>query len=110
MYVSTFLNTQLTLLHSVVGYEIAGVVDRVGFGVSETGDAWLGREVVAFTRFKGYADTVCVPVEFVFTKPAALSFVEAASLPVTYATVGRTSVAAQSVRVAWAIQNIANIC
>lgn len=67
----------------VPGYEVSGRVDAVGAGVE--GD-WSGREVLAVTRFGGYADTVCVPVKQVFVRPAAMSALEAAAIPVNYFT------------------------
>jgi NADPH:quinone reductase-like Zn-dependent oxidoreductase len=65
------------------GYEVCGVVDAVGEGVSgvQTGD-----RVVAVTRFGGYASDVIVPAALVFPAPAGLSDVEAAALPVNYLT------------------------
>src|SRR5689334_23819135 len=67
----------------VVGYEVAGVVDAVGSGVDgiATGD-----RVVALTRFGGYADTIAVPAAQVFPMPSAMSFDEAAAVPVNYLT------------------------
>jgi NADPH:quinone reductase-like Zn-dependent oxidoreductase len=70
-------------LPCVVGYEVAGVVDAVG---PQADAAWLGREVLALTRFNGYADTLVVPAAQVFVKPAALSFEQAAAVPVNYLT------------------------
>jgi NADPH:quinone reductase-like Zn-dependent oxidoreductase len=67
----------------VVGYEVSGVVDAVGAGVDP---ALIGSEVIALTRFGGYADVVSVPVGQVFAKPSGLSHEEAASLPVAYLT------------------------
>lgn len=67
----------------VVGYEISGTVDALGPGVA---DRWLGKEVFGLTRFNGYADTVVVPVQQVFEKPAALSHEQAAAIPVNYLT------------------------
>src|SRR5215470_13872945 len=48
----------------VVGYEVAGTVEQVGAGT----DAGLapGRQVVALTRFGGYAEAVAVPAAQVF--------------------------------------------
>ena len=67
----------------VVGYEVAGVVDEVGAGVTtvHTGD-----RVVALTRFGGYADLVVVPAGQVYRFPDRLSDAEAAAVPVTYLT------------------------
>lgn len=70
-------------LPCVVGYEVAGVVDACGAGV---GAEWMGREVVALTRFGGYADTVVVPLAQAWPKPAALDFAAAAAVPVNYLT------------------------
>jgi len=70
-------------LPCVVGYEVSGVVDAVGPGIE--GD-WQGREVFALTRFGGYADTVVVPLQQVFDKPASLSHEQAAAIPVNYLT------------------------
>ena len=70
-------------LPCVVGYEVSGTVDAVGDGVDAI---WVGREVLAMTRFGGYADTVIVPLDQVFEKPASLSFEQAAAIPVNYLT------------------------
>ncbi|KHK99428.1 alcohol dehydrogenase [Microbacterium mangrovi] len=70
-------------LPTVVGYEVSGTVDEVGGGVDAD---WIGKDVVALTRFGGYADAVCVPRVQVFDKPRALSFEEAAGIPVSYLT------------------------
>ena len=70
-------------LPAVVGYEVSGVVDAAG---ADAGDAWLGREVFALTRFSGYADTVVVPADQCFDKPASLSHEQAAAIPVNYLT------------------------
>jgi NADPH:quinone reductase-like Zn-dependent oxidoreductase len=70
-------------LPTVVGYEVSGTVDEVGSGVDPS---WIGKDVVALTRFGGYADVVCVPTVQVFDKPGALSFTEAAAIPVSYLT------------------------
>ena len=67
----------------VVGYEIAGVVERAGPGVAPS---FVGKDVVALTRFGGYADTINLPAESLFEKPGNLSFEEAAALPVNYIT------------------------
>ncbi len=67
----------------VVGYEVSGVVDACGAGVP---GELQGKEVVALTRFKGYADTVVVPTEQIFEKPADLSHEQAAAIPVNYLT------------------------
>lgn len=66
-----------------MGYEVSGVVSEIG---NEVDVEWLGKEVVAFTRFKGQAEQVVVQPPQVRKKPARLSFVEAAAVPVTYLT------------------------
>ncbi len=67
----------------VVGYEVSGVVDQVGANVQglKSGD-----RILALTRFGGYADTVAIPSDQVFAMPAAMSFEEAAAIPVNYLT------------------------
>ncbi len=67
----------------VVGYEVAGIVDAVGLGVTS---AQVGDRVVALTRFGGYADRVVVPSAQAFRFPDELSDAEAAAVPVTYLT------------------------
>jgi NADPH:quinone reductase-like Zn-dependent oxidoreductase len=67
----------------VVGYEVAGVVDAVGSGVTSPHE---GDRVVALTRFGGYADYVVVPASQAFRFPDGLSDAEAAAVPVTYLT------------------------
>jgi len=70
-------------LPAVVGYEVAGVVDGVGAGVTGFSD---GDRVVVFTRFGGYSDVVCAPAVFVAPIPEALDFAGAASIPVNWLT------------------------
>lgn len=67
----------------VPGYEVAGRVEAVGEGVDA---GWIGREVIAITRFGGYADVVCAPQKHVFARPAGMSALEGAALPVNYVT------------------------
>jgi NADPH:quinone reductase-like Zn-dependent oxidoreductase len=70
-------------LPAVVGYEVSGTVDAVGADVDP---AKIGTDVVALTRFGGYADVVCVRATQVFEKPAMLTHEQAAALPVAYLT------------------------
>src|SRR6201988_3554912 len=67
----------------VVGYEVSGRVDAAGPGADAS---WVGRDVVALTRFGGYSDFVVVPQRQVFEKPATLSYEQAAAIPVNYLT------------------------
>jgi NADPH:quinone reductase-like Zn-dependent oxidoreductase len=67
----------------VVGYEVAGRVDAVGDGVEAD---WIGRDVLALTRFGGYADVVCAPERQVHARPPGMSAEEGAALPVNYLT------------------------
>ncbi len=67
----------------VLGRELAGVVDAVGEGVQafRPGDevfAWAG----AGSSNGAYAEAVCVPAALVASKPAALSFAQAAAIPI----------------------------
>src|SRR6202167_1223105 len=54
----------------VPGYEVGGRVDMVGDGIDAS---WIGRNVLAMTRFGGYADVVCVPKAQVFLRPEGMS-------------------------------------
>ncbi|MGD8748795.1 MAG: medium chain dehydrogenase/reductase family protein [Balneolaceae bacterium] len=67
----------------VMGYEVSGVVTEVGDRVDEK---WIGKEVIAFTRFNGQAEQVAVVPSQVFEKPNSLTFEEAAAIPVNYMT------------------------
>jgi NADPH:quinone reductase-like Zn-dependent oxidoreductase len=67
----------------VPGYEVSGRADAVGRGVEGN---WVGRDVIALTRFGGYSDTVCVPAKQVFARPAGMSALEGAAIPVNYFT------------------------
>jgi len=42
-----------------VGYEVSGHVDAVGAGVQQD---WIGKDVFALTRFRGYAEMVVAVV------------------------------------------------
>ena len=67
----------------VMGYEVTGTVGQVGEGVDRD---LLGKPVVAMTRFRGQAEKVAVGANQVFEKPEALSFEQAAAIPVNYLT------------------------
>lgn len=70
-------------LPCVVGYEVAGTVDAIGAGV--TGFA-IGDRVFGMPRFGGYTDCIALSPEQVVKMPAAMSFEEAAAVPVVYLT------------------------
>jgi len=70
-------------LPCVVGYEVSGVVDAVGKGMSSD---MIGREVAALTRFGGYSSKVCVDVDQLMTLPEGISLESAAAMPVNYLT------------------------
>jgi NADPH:quinone reductase-like Zn-dependent oxidoreductase len=67
----------------VVGYEVSGVVDAVGPGVTTHR---AGDRVVALTRFGGYSDRVVVPEGFAFSIPDTLDPEHAVAIPVNYLT------------------------
>lgn len=77
------LYPDLPSLPVVPGYEVAGRVDAVG---ADTFPDWVGRDVLAMTRFGGYSDVVCVPERQAFTRPDGLSAELGAALPVNYLT------------------------
>jgi NADPH:quinone reductase-like Zn-dependent oxidoreductase len=67
----------------VPGFEVAGVVDAVGVGVTQIR---AGDRVVALTRFGGYATYVTVPADYAFPLSPGVSDCDAAALPVNYLT------------------------
>jgi len=70
-------------LPCTVGYEVAGVVETVGPGVTTFR---AGDRVVATTRFGGQSELVVTPVGSVFPLPATWSFEQGAAFPVVYLT------------------------
>ncbi|MEM7251387.1 MAG: zinc-binding dehydrogenase [Pseudomonadota bacterium] len=67
----------------VPGYEVSGRVDAIGADVDEQ---WGDAQVLALTRFGGYSDTVCVPVDQVYRRPPDMDAPSGAALPVNYVT------------------------
>jgi synaptic vesicle membrane protein VAT-1 len=67
----------------VVGYEVAGTVERIGKRVTAFAE---GDRVMALVRFGGYSDVVVAPAQQVVKIPNSLSFEKAAALPVNYLT------------------------
>lgn len=65
------------------GFEVSGVVEARG---ALAGDVPVGAEVIAVTRFGGYASELVVPIAQVFAKPASLSFEAAAAIPANFLT------------------------
>jgi len=70
-------------LPCVVGYEVSGVIDRVGKGVARFTE---GDRVFGMPRFGGYTDTLTIGEGQVFRMPSNMTFEEAAALPVVYLT------------------------
>lgn len=67
----------------VMGYEVAGVIDQVGAGVTTPR---AGDRVVAMTRFGGQSELAVVPATRAFPLPEGWSFEEGAAFPVVYLT------------------------
>ncbi|MSP61584.1 MAG: zinc-binding dehydrogenase [Myxococcales bacterium] len=65
------------------GFEVAGVVQAVGAGVT---DLAVGERVLAVTLFNGYASQVKALRQYVFRTPERLSDPEAAGFPSVYLT------------------------
>jgi NADPH:quinone reductase-like Zn-dependent oxidoreductase len=65
------------------GFEVAGVVRRVGAGVV---DLAVGTRVLAVTRFGGYATEVVVPRRQVIEVPGGMDLVQAAGFPAAHLT------------------------
>lgn len=70
-------------LPCVVGYEVSGVVDQVGKGVTDFKE---GDRVFGMPRFGGYTDTLVISREQAFHMPEGMSFEQGAALPVVYVT------------------------
>lgn len=67
----------------VMGYEVAGVVESVGEGIT---DHTVGDRVFAGTQFGGQAELVVVPENQAVALPERLSFEQGAAIPVNYGT------------------------
>ena len=66
----------------VPGYEVVGIVDEVAGDVS---NEWIGKRVIAFTRFGGYAQYAATPV-MACAEIADMDGGEATAIAVQYAT------------------------
>lgn len=72
---------------AVTGYEVSGVVEAVGEGVT----AWqVGDEVFGSVHGGGYAEHVLAAADKLARKPAALGWEEAAAIPVAAETAWRS--------------------
>jgi len=67
-------------LPAVVGYEVAGTIDRVGEGVEKSR---LGEPVVALTRFGGYSSAVVLQSFQAVRRPEGMDAITGAAIPVT---------------------------
>jgi NADPH:quinone reductase-like Zn-dependent oxidoreductase len=67
----------------VVGYEGSGDIEAVGEGVDR---ARIGERVMVLTRFNGQAEMVCVPSAQALRISDAMTYEDAAALPVVYLT------------------------
>ncbi len=67
----------------VPGYEVAGVVEAVGEGVTSTA---VGARVIALLRGGGYSEAVVAPVAQILPLPDSLSWEQSAAFPVAYLT------------------------
>lgn len=65
------------------GFEVSGKVLEKGDGVSEFE---IGQNVIAITRFGGYASRLTVPADQIFPVPSGVSLIEAAGLPAIFLT------------------------
>src|SRR5437773_7680965 len=59
----------------VMGYEVSGIVESIGEGVDQN---FIGKSVIAMTRFKGQAELLAVSVNQIFEKPDSLTFEQGA--------------------------------
>lgn len=65
------------------GFEVAGVITKVGEGVSSFS---VGDQVIAVTRFGGYTSHLVSHEKWVFRSPENLSFSQGASVPAVFLT------------------------
>lgn len=79
----------------VVGYEASGVIDAVGSDVSK---ARVGERVMALSRFGAHTSSLVVPENQALAIPDALSFEQAAAIPVVYLTAYHALVTIRNIR------------
>lgn len=65
------------------GFEVAGAIAAVGQDVE---DRRVGEEVIGLSLFNGYASHLKLSTEGVFSKPRALGFEQAATIPTVFLT------------------------
>lgn len=65
------------------GGELAGMVTSVGAGID---DAWIGRRVIAYTKWNACREAVAVPVADLIELPDAVAYELGAAIIVTYGT------------------------
>ncbi|MFB2882104.1 medium chain dehydrogenase/reductase family protein [Floridanema aerugineum] len=65
------------------GYDIVGIVDKLG---AEVSNLELGQMVVAMTIFGGYTEFICLPATELIPVPSDINPLEAVCLPLTYIT------------------------
>src|SRR5215475_11229571 len=65
----------------IMGYEVAGIVERAGDDVDRN---LLGKPVIGMTRFKGQAELVAIRANQLFEKPDRLTLEQGAAIPVNY--------------------------
>jgi NADPH:quinone reductase-like Zn-dependent oxidoreductase len=70
-----------TLTPFTPGYDIVGVVDKIGEGVSSVE---VGQMVAALPVFGGYAECICLPASQLVQVPSGLDPVEAVCLVMNY--------------------------
>lgn len=70
-------------LPCTVGYEVAGLVDQLGAGVTSLR---RGDRVLASTKFGGQSELVVAPAAAVFPLPRGWTFEQGAAFPVVYLT------------------------
>ena len=80
----------------VMGYEVSGVVETAGKDVNSS---FVGKSVVALTRFGGQSELIAVKATQMFEKPEKLTFEQGAAIPVNYLTAYEALVA--SLKAAW---------
>src|SRR2546425_8107640 len=68
----------------VVGYEVAGTIERLGPGTD--GGLATGQRVIALTRFGGYAEAVAVPPAQLFPLPPRVRLQGGAAIPLHHPT------------------------